>query len=258
MKTWPSFSKRCCGFLSVAAALLPVLVLGQNTYTPYTFITFAGSPGLSGYVDGTNGTARFDVPGGVAVDVSNNVYVADQGNNIIRKITPGGVVTTIAGTYYSIFPFQKFQDGTNAAAFFAQPSGVALDSAGNLYVGQIGLQPRLQVVVRAVRMAQTAPRGSLILTTWRLMAQAIFSWLTTDGVFLALAVARFAKSRQSAQIGWSRQLPDRRACRELQTERTTLPCSGFHGASPLTTTATCLWRTTTRSGKLHLSGRIGS
>lgn len=102
--------------------------MGQNTYTPYTFITFAGAPGLTGTTDGANGVGRLNHPGGVAVDGSNNVYVADQNNDLIRKITPDGTILTIAGSYTG------FRDGTNSKALFTRPSGVAADSAGNLYV----------------------------------------------------------------------------------------------------------------------------
>jgi len=60
--------------------------------------TLAGSAGQSGSADGIGAAARFDVPRGVAVDGVSNVYVADWGNSTIRKVTPAGVVTTLAGS----------------------------------------------------------------------------------------------------------------------------------------------------------------
>ena len=59
--------------------------------------TLAGS-GSSGSANGTGTAASFNNPNGVAVDGSGNVYVADMWNHLIRKITPGGVVTTLAGS----------------------------------------------------------------------------------------------------------------------------------------------------------------
>jgi hypothetical protein len=92
--------------------------------------TLAGLAGTLGSADGTGSTARFSGPQGVAVDSAGNVYVADTWNNTIRKVTPGGIVTTLAGLAGS----QGSADGTGSAARFNDPYGVAVDSAGNIYV----------------------------------------------------------------------------------------------------------------------------
>ena len=91
-----------------------------------TITTFAG--GAQGSADGTG--ARFWYPSGVAVDGGGNVYVADSSNRTIRKVTPAGVVTTLAGTAGS----SGSADGTGAAARFYSPAGVAVDGVGNVYV----------------------------------------------------------------------------------------------------------------------------
>jgi sugar lactone lactonase YvrE len=92
--------------------------------------TMAGSAGQVGSSDGIGSAARFDYPEGVAVDSAGNVYVADQSNDEIRKITPSGVVSTLAGSAGQ----PGSSDGTGSAARFYEPTGVALDSAGNVYV----------------------------------------------------------------------------------------------------------------------------
>jgi hypothetical protein len=107
--------------------------------TNWVVTTLAG-PGLPlifGSVDGTNSAARFHWPLGVAVDSGSNVYVADGLNGTIRKVTPVGanwVVTTVAG----LAGYTNSADGTGSTARFNWPAGVALDSAGNLYVGDLG------------------------------------------------------------------------------------------------------------------------
>ena len=94
--------------------------------------TLAGQPGASGSANGPRSVARFAFPAGLVVDTSNNVFVADTGNNAIRKITPAGVVTTVAGGTYGT------NDGVGLAARFSGPYGVGLDAANNLYVADTG------------------------------------------------------------------------------------------------------------------------
>ncbi len=95
---------------------------------------FAGQQGAWGYADGTGTAARFGAPGGLAIDSNDNLYVADTFNDLIRKITPAGVVTTIAGAYRQC----SNTDGVGAAARFCEPSALAIDAAGSLYVADKG------------------------------------------------------------------------------------------------------------------------
>jgi hypothetical protein len=91
--------------------------------------TLAGKAGSWGSADGTGSTAQFNGPTGVAVDGTGNVYVADHGSNKIRKIMPGGIVKTLAGS-----GVDGSVDGTGSAARFNFPFGVAVDWAGSVYV----------------------------------------------------------------------------------------------------------------------------
>jgi len=91
---------------------------------------FAGSSGIVGSADGTGTAARFSQPAGLAIDNGGNLYVADSANATIRKITPLGVVTTLAG----VASIRGVNDGTGATALFSSPTGLAIDAAGDLYV----------------------------------------------------------------------------------------------------------------------------
>jgi len=118
--------------------------------------TLAGSGGLSGTNDGVGNAARFANPQAVAVDGAGNAYVSDSGNNTIRKITPDGVVTTIAGN-----PAQSGSvDGTNNAALFSAPRGVAVDSATNVYVADAGNSTIRRLVLVGTNWVVTTLAGT--------------------------------------------------------------------------------------------------
>ncbi|MCF7221909.1 gluconolaconase [Marilutibacter chinensis] len=89
--------------------------------------TVAG--GGEGFADGPAATARFDTPSGLALDLAGNLYIADTGNHAIRKLTPAGQVSTLAGT-----GSPGFRDGPGAQAQFNGPIGVAVDASGRVYV----------------------------------------------------------------------------------------------------------------------------
>jgi len=92
--------------------------------------TFAGFTGSGGAADGTGNTARFNTPTGIAIDTDGNIYVADNGNNAIRKVTQAGAVTTLAGLSGN----PGSADGIGSAVRFHFPSGVAVDASGNLFI----------------------------------------------------------------------------------------------------------------------------
>jgi serine/threonine protein kinase, bacterial len=95
--------------------------------------TLAGNSHAPGDIDDIGANATFDIPSGIAVDKYGNIYVADSHNNKIRKITPAGVVTTLAGSGLS-----GSANGTLDASSFNNPIGVAVDSLGNVYVADSG------------------------------------------------------------------------------------------------------------------------
>jgi sugar lactone lactonase YvrE len=91
--------------------------------------TLAGT-GTRGATNGAGNIATFNQPEAVAVDASGNVYVADEGNNLIRKILPNGTVSTLAGSGSA-----GATNGSGTAASFNAPAGVTVDASGIVYVG---------------------------------------------------------------------------------------------------------------------------
>ena len=124
--------------------------------------TIAGSPGQVGSANGAGGSARFDVPTGIAVDLSGNLYVADYGNSTIRKLVPSGggyTVSTLAG----IPGVTGLINGSTAKATFSSPYGLAVDTQGNVYVADTG-----NAVVRKITPAGTVSTlisNSYVITT---------------------------------------------------------------------------------------------
>jgi len=100
-----------------------------------TFAGLAGS-GNYGFADATGTAARFHNPHGCAVDGADNLYVSEMNNGTVRRITPGGVVTTLAGWPLSA----GSANGTGSAVRFSGPRGGAVDSLGNFYLADFGNQ----------------------------------------------------------------------------------------------------------------------
>ena len=135
------------GLAQDATGILFVADTGNNVIRMValdgTVSTIAGSPGLSGFADGSGAAARFDTPSGITVGPDGDLYVADRNNNRIRRVTPAGVVTTYAGGSSS-----GFAEGAPTTARFTFPEGVVAAASGELYVADTG-NLRVRLISRA-------------------------------------------------------------------------------------------------------------
>ncbi len=118
--------------------------------------TLAGS-GTAGNADGIGTAAQFNTPNGLAYDGNGNLFVADPGNNLIRQIVVAtGVVTTLAGGAFG------YADGTGTNAQFRNPTGVAYDGSGTLYVAEQGSNAIRRLVVATGVVSTLAGTGSFM------------------------------------------------------------------------------------------------
>jgi len=102
-----------------------------NYSTPYTFTTIASQIlNGNGYQDGIGNIACFNQPSGIAIDNSGNLYIADTNNYVVRKISPSGIVSTIAGQV----GVKGNKDGNGLSAQFGLIYGITIDSLNNIYV----------------------------------------------------------------------------------------------------------------------------
>jgi len=128
-----------CGIAVDAAGAVYVADCGNHSIRKISagqVSTLAGS-GIGGHNNGQGTVAQFREPRGLDLDTSGNVYVADRQNHQIRKITSGGLVSTLAGIWNNGFPKPGLTDGAATAAQFNNPYDVAVDSPGGvLYVAE--------------------------------------------------------------------------------------------------------------------------
>ena len=111
----------------------PVVPPPVSFMTNQVFVTRLAGAGSQGYADGTGADAQFSFPNGGSVDLAGNVFIADSSNHRIRKVSPQGIVSTVAGTGVA-----GYADGPAATSQFSNPLGVCVDATGNVFVADSG------------------------------------------------------------------------------------------------------------------------
>jgi sugar lactone lactonase YvrE len=121
--------------------------------TPLAVVTLVAGSTSPDHIDGSAANAAFNKPTGITVGADGNLYIADTDNNVIRKVTRGGVTTTFAGD-----GLPGYQDGNGNSASFSHPLGIASDAAGNLYVADVNNQ-RIRKITPAAEVTTIAGNG---------------------------------------------------------------------------------------------------
>ena len=116
--------------------------------------TFAGTGAGGGGDGGPATSAQLYFPAGVSVDISGNVYIADNGNQEIRMVTRTGIITTIAGGGYG----STGDGGAATSAQLSYPYGVSVDISGNVYISDFG-NNKIRMVIQPSAMLPSQPSG---------------------------------------------------------------------------------------------------
>jgi sugar lactone lactonase YvrE len=119
-----------------------------------TVTTFAGKPGQAGTADGVGEAAQFSSPNAIDADAAGNLYIADFGSHTVRKVTPDGAVSTIAG----VAGKAGHRDGTAGTALFDGPAGVAVDASGAVYVTELNNHTVRRIAEGVVTTLAGAPK----------------------------------------------------------------------------------------------------
>ncbi|MEY4243794.1 MAG: hypothetical protein RLZZ245_1379 [Verrucomicrobiota bacterium] len=122
----------------------------------WTVSTLAGGTANAGLLDGSGTSARFNEPRNLAVDPQGNIYVGDGSNHAIRRITPDGVVSTLAG---SLVPSSGNSDGIGYKARFNDPRGLLFDPAGFLYVSDTNNHQIRRISLAGYEISHPLPKG---------------------------------------------------------------------------------------------------
>lgn len=155
------------GMCADAAGNLYVADAGHNCIkkvTPEGVVTVYAGSGEKGNADGLAKQARFDSPSGLCFDKGGNLFVAGFGGQNIRKITPDGRVTTVAGTGE-----EGYRDGEASQAMFSSPRGICIDSKGNLFVGDCWNHRIRKITPNGMvsTFAGGGLRGELVKNAWK-------------------------------------------------------------------------------------------
>jgi len=165
--------------------------------------TVAGLAGSTGSTDGIGSAARFSRPAGVAVDRAGNLFVADAGIQIIRKIAPGGVVTTIGGKAEQ----SGSTDGLTGTALFSSPFGIAVDLAGTLYVAdqanstiRSGVVPLAPVIAgQPPNLTVTAGVGATFSVVATSLVSVTYQWLFNGTPIAGATAATYSVASAQAK-----------------------------------------------------------